>query len=132
MDRKEWNRIINQFPVGMFVRGLVKRVRPYGLFISIEGLSIEGFIPITEVLDSRVNFPTDVYQLMPKEKDEIIGEILGHTDDEQDTREQMWLSLRGTSGNKYGLRNAQRELYVDLPEWLLLNVGSSDLPSSST
>ncbi|WP_299464604.1 S1 RNA-binding domain-containing protein [uncultured Microscilla sp.] len=125
MTRDEWNRIINKFPIGMFVKGLVKRIEPYGLFISIEGLEIDGFIPVIEVLDLKVNLNTDAYQLMPKEKDVIIGEVLGHTDSEQDVREQVWLSLRGTSDNKYRLRKLQRGLYVDLPEWLLLNIECS-------
>ena len=122
MNRQEWDDIINKFPVGMFVKGVVKRMEPYGFFISIEGLSIDGFIPIIEVLESKVNVPGDTYQLMPKEEDLILGEVLGHTDSETDFRNQVWLTLRGTPDNKQRLRESQRELYTDLPEWLLLNI----------
>lgn len=55
-----WKEAAKKLRVGSLVHGRVTRVVRTGAFAQLDGADIEGFIPISEMSDRRINDPHDV------------------------------------------------------------------------
>lgn len=55
-----WKETARKLRVGQMVHGRVTRVVRTGAFAQLDGLDIEGFIPVSEMSQRRINDPKDV------------------------------------------------------------------------
>lgn len=61
--RKGWHDLAPEMMApGKTVRGIVKRVEAFGVFVELSGAGITGMAHISELADDFVKAPADVFQ----------------------------------------------------------------------
>lgn len=81
-----WMAIKRSITIGAMVRGAVVRHEPFGVFVSIEGVSFPGLIQITDFKDSARMTP----QEYPPLGTTMSAVVLGY----QKGTKQIWLGVK--------------------------------------
>lgn len=58
MDTQSWEQIKIQYKLGQFVQGQVEFHAPFGVFLTLDELSVKGLIKIPDFLDEGEMSPT--------------------------------------------------------------------------
>ncbi len=58
---ERWEEIVSDFREGQIVPGQVTKLAPFGAFVRLEG-PIEGLIHISELVDRRINHPSEIVE----------------------------------------------------------------------
>lgn len=73
LEPNPWNGLIERFPIDTRVKGVVRNITDFGVFVGIEGEEIDGLVHISDLTwDKNVKHPSDLY----KKGDEIEAIVL--------------------------------------------------------
>lgn len=63
LEPNPWDHLEQQYPVGTKVKGVVRNITDFGVFIGIEGEEIDGLVHISDLAwDKNVKHPSEVFQ----------------------------------------------------------------------
>ena len=67
-----WNKLVESYPEGAIVEGVVTKIVPFGIFVAL-GDNIEGLVHISEMAPKHVNHPSQVVAVGDKVPVKVIS-----------------------------------------------------------
>ncbi|MBI2339973.1 MAG: 30S ribosomal protein S1 [Deltaproteobacteria bacterium] len=63
LDPNPWDGLVEKYPAGTKVRGTVRNVTDFGVFVGIEGEEIDGLVHVSDLTwDKNVKHPSELYK----------------------------------------------------------------------
>ncbi|MDO8519736.1 MAG: 30S ribosomal protein S1, partial [Deltaproteobacteria bacterium] len=98
-----WDGLIDRFPPGTRIHGVVRNVTDFGVFVGIEGEDIDGLVHVSDLVwDKNVGHPSELY----KKGDEVDAVVLSVDKDS----ERFALGIKHLSANPM---DAVRKKFVE-------------------
>lgn len=62
VEENPWDRLIEKYPVGGRIKGVVRNVTDFGIFVGIADEEIDGLVHISDLSWDKVGHPSDLYK----------------------------------------------------------------------
>lgn len=72
VEENPWDQLVAKYPVGTQVKGVVRNITDFGIFVGVENEEIDGLVHISDLSWDKVGHPSEVY----KKGDEVAAVVL--------------------------------------------------------
>lgn len=63
LESNPWDHLVDKYPSGTKVKGVIRNITDFGLFVGIEGEDIDGLVHISDMSwDKNVKHPSEIFQ----------------------------------------------------------------------